>query len=54
MFRFTGGVYAQFSHVLGSKVDTPPQAATAFEHWKNKLRHRHEVPEGLTQAIAGE
>ncbi len=51
MFRFTGKVYAQFAQVMGSKVDTPPQAAAAFEHWKNKLRHRNEVPEGMTQAL---
>ena len=51
VFRFSGGVYQQFSGVTANKVDTPPEAATAFEHWKNKVRHRHEFPEGFTQAV---
>ena len=51
VFRFSGGVYQQFSGVTVNKTDTPPEAATAFEHWKNKVRHRHEIPESFTQAI---
>ena len=51
VFRFSGGVYQQFSGVMGNKVDTPPAATNAFEHWKNKVRHRHEIPESFTQAI---
>jgi hypothetical protein len=54
VFRFTGGVYPQFSAALGSRTDTPSEAATAFQHWKNKIRHRHEVPEGFTQAMLEE
>ncbi len=51
VFRFTAGVYPQFSAALGSRTDTPSEAVTAFQHWKNKVRHRHEVPEGFTQAM---
>jgi len=51
VFRFSGGVYQQFSGVMGNKVDTPPAATNAFEHWKSKVRHRHEIPESFTQAI---
>ena len=51
VFRFSGGVYQQFSGVTVNKVDAPPQAATAFEHWKNRVRHRHEIPESFTQAV---
>lgn len=29
----------------------PGEAASVFQHWKDKVRHRHEVPEGLTQAF---
>jgi len=36
---------------LGTRADTPTEAATAFQHWKDKVRHRHEIPEGLTQAL---
>lgn len=51
VFRFSGGVYRQFSGLTVSKIDTPPEAATTFEHWKNKVRRRHEFPEGFTQAV---
>ena len=54
VFRFTSDVYPQFSAALGSRTDTPSEAATAFQHWKNKVRHRHEVPEGFTQAMLEE
>src|SRR5271165_2465995 len=49
VFRFTPGEYPKFAPALSAKTDTPPEAATAFQHWKEKVRHRHEVPEGLTQ-----
>jgi hypothetical protein len=49
--RFTPGEYAKFSAALGAKVDTPGEAGNVFQHWKEKVRHRHEVPEGLTQAF---
>ena len=51
VFRFTRGEYQQLSAAFGSKTDTPPEATIAFEEWKNRVRHRHEFPEGLTQAI---
>ena len=54
VFRFTSGVYPQFSAALGTRTDTPSEAGTAFQHWKNKIRHRHEVPEGFTQAMLEE
>jgi len=51
VFRFTPDQFSQFTATLVKKVDMPPAAATAFQHWKDKVRHRHEVPEGLTQAL---
>src|SRR5216683_1445471 len=51
VFRFTPGEYSLFGGVFGSKASTPPEASSAFQHWKERLRHRHEVPEGLTQAF---
>jgi hypothetical protein len=51
VFRFTPDQFSQFGPVLGSKTSTPAEASSAFQHWKDKLRHRHEVPEGLTQAF---
>jgi hypothetical protein len=51
VFRFTGGLYPQFAGALGTRTETPPQAAAAFQHWKNRVRHRHEIPAGFTQAM---
>jgi hypothetical protein len=51
VFRFTGNQYPQFAGALGPKVETPPEAVAAFQRWKDKVRHRHEIPEGLTQAF---
>jgi hypothetical protein len=51
VFRFTSGEYRQFVAGFGPKADTPPEAAAAFRDWKNRVRHRHETPEGLTQAL---
>src|SRR5258708_5162940 len=51
VFRFTPGEYSLFGGVFGSKASTPPEASSAFQHWKERLRRRHEVPERLTQAF---
>lgn len=51
VFRFTPDQYPQFAAGFGAKVATPPEAATAYQHWKDKVRHRHELPEGFTQAL---
>jgi len=54
VFRFTGRVYNQITASLVTKVATPPAAEEAFKHWKEKVRHRREVPEGFTEAILEE
>jgi peptidase M1-like protein/carboxypeptidase family protein len=51
VFRFTGNQYSQFASLLNAKTGTPPEAATALQQWREKLRHRREIPEGFTQAI---
>jgi len=51
VFRFTPDQYSLFAEVLGHKIATPSEASGAFQHWKDKVRHRHEFPEGLTQAF---
>jgi hypothetical protein len=50
VFRFTPEQLPLFKP-LNTKADTPAQAGEAFQHWKEKVRHRHEIPEGLTQAF---
>jgi hypothetical protein len=51
VFRFTGNQYVRFLSALGARTEMPPEAAAAFARWKEKVRHRHEIPEGFTQAI---
>jgi hypothetical protein len=51
VFRFSGSIYPQFTRALAGQTDTPPEAISAFQHWKSKVRERHEFPEGFTQAI---
>ncbi len=51
IFRFSPGQYTQFARGLGQKTATPAEAAAAFQQWKERVRHRHEVAEGFTQAI---
>jgi hypothetical protein len=51
VLRFSGSLYPQFSAALGKPAETPAQATLTFERWKNRVRHRHEVPEGFTESI---
>jgi hypothetical protein len=51
VFRFSGGMYPQLAAAFGSWVDTSAEATTVFQRWRNKVRHRHDVPEGFTQGI---
>jgi hypothetical protein len=51
IFRFSPGLAGQFSKIKNSPVETTGTADGVFEKWKNKMRHRREVPEGFTDAI---
>jgi hypothetical protein len=51
VFRFTPGLYPQVAAAFGPQVETPREAAETWKSWKNKVRHRHEYPEGLTQEL---
>jgi Carboxypeptidase regulatory-like domain/Peptidase family M1 domain len=51
VFRFTGSLYPQFASALGNRTETPAEAAVAFQHWKDRVRHRHEIPIGFTQSM---
>jgi hypothetical protein len=51
VFRFTGDGYQQLAAALGSATETPAEAVAAFKDWKNRVRQRREIPEGLTQAL---
>jgi hypothetical protein len=51
VFRFTGNQYSQFAGTFITKTETPREATAAFQHWKDRVRHRHEIPEGFTQGL---
>ncbi len=42
VFRFTGEERKEFLRGAKEKVDTPGDAASAFDHWKEKVRKRRE------------
>jgi hypothetical protein len=51
VFRFSANEFPEFSAALGAKTETPPEAAIVLQHWKDRVRHRREVPQGFTQAV---
>jgi len=54
IFRFTRGEWPKFLPGLGAHAgSTPPEALAAFNHWKEKLRHRSERPLGFTEFLLG-
>ncbi len=51
VLRFSPRYYLTLGKGFLDKVDTLPEAASVFHAWQERVRHRHEVPEGFTQAI---
>ena len=51
VLRFTGKEHEIFLRSVGDRVDTPAEAATAFEHWKERMRQRREVALGFTEQL---
>ena len=51
VLRFTGEERKKFLTGIGERVEPPAEAATAFEHWKEKVRKRRELPLGFTEAL---
>jgi hypothetical protein len=51
VLRFTGKEHQIFLRGVGDKVDTPAEAATAYENWKQRMRQRREVPLGFTEVL---
>jgi hypothetical protein len=50
VFSFTRGTIPLYHEPDRAKVETPHQATDVLSHWEDRVRHRHEVPENLTQA----
>jgi peptidase M1-like protein/carboxypeptidase family protein len=51
VFRFTGGEIKKFAPGLKDKVEMPGEAVSAFDHWKEKVRRRHEDALGFTDYL---
>jgi hypothetical protein len=51
VFRFTRSERAKFMASLGASVEPSGEAASIFEHWKERMRHRREYPLGFTDSI---
>lgn len=51
VFRFTGEEQQKFAPGLKEKVDTPGEAVSAFDHWKEKVRKTREVAQGFTEYL---
>jgi hypothetical protein len=51
VFRFTGQERLRFISGLGDQVETPADAATAFDHWKERVRKRRDEALGFTEQL---
>jgi hypothetical protein len=51
VLRFTGKEHGIFLRKLGDPTETPVQAETAYDNWKQKMRQRREVPLGFTEDL---
>ena len=51
VFRFTREARLKFLPGLGGQTDTPAEAATAFSHWKERMRHRREHALSFTEYL---
>lgn len=51
VFRFTGGERQEFAPGIKEKVDTPADAVSAFDGWKEKVRKRREEALGFTEYL---
>ena len=51
VFRFTHNGRLLLLRGLGEEIATPPDAASVFSHWRDKMRQRHEEPLGFTEYL---
>jgi hypothetical protein len=51
VFRFTRAAWPKLAAGAGEGVPNPPEAASAFNRWKERMRQRREVPVGFTQFV---
>jgi hypothetical protein len=51
VFRFTADAKQKFLAGVGQRVDTAKEASDAFDRWKDKVRHRREIPIGFSDSV---
>ena len=51
IFRFTGQERLRFMRGMGESMSAPSEAASAFEHWKERVRKRREEATSLTEYL---
>jgi hypothetical protein len=51
VFRFTGEQRMGLLKGIGKPLEPSAEAAKTFEHWKEKMRHRREIPLGFSEFL---
>jgi hypothetical protein len=51
VFRFAGDERMRLMPGLGTRQEPSTSASAAFEHWRERMRHRREIPLGFTDAM---
>lgn len=51
VFRFTRQIRGNFHFDEKGRTDTPPEAASAFSHWRDRMRTRSEQPISQIEAL---
>ncbi len=51
VFRFTREAWSKFLPGLGEQTGMPPEAATAFGRWRERMRQRREQAQGFTEYL---
>ncbi|HZE23991.1 MAG TPA: M1 family aminopeptidase [Blattabacteriaceae bacterium] len=51
VFRFTGDEQQKFAPGMKEKAETPGEATSVFDHWKDKVRKTREVAQGFTEYL---
>ncbi len=51
VIRFTPKLREKFTPGLKDREEPPPQAGEAFRKWRERMRVRHEIPHGFTEAL---
>jgi hypothetical protein len=51
VFRFTGEARAKFVPGLGAQTEPASDAASVLDHWRERMRRRHEVVVSFTESL---